>query len=36
MYCGIVAQTVEIVEVLGSVCYYRAVESIEDKKKIVR
>jgi hypothetical protein len=35
VYYGTVAQTVEIAGVLGGVCYYCAVGSIEDKKKIV-
>jgi hypothetical protein len=35
MYYGTVARIVEIVGVLGSVYYYRAVRSIEDKKKII-
>jgi hypothetical protein len=36
VYCGTVAQTVELVEVLGGIYYYRAVGSIKDKKKIIR
>jgi hypothetical protein len=36
VYCGTVARTVEIAGVLGGVYYYRAVGSIEDKKKIIR
>jgi superfamily II DNA helicase RecQ len=35
VYCGTVARTVELAGVLGGICYYRAVESIEDKKKII-
>jgi hypothetical protein len=36
MYYGIVARIVEMVGVLGGVYYHRAVESIEDKKKIIQ
>jgi ATP-dependent helicase YprA (DUF1998 family) len=36
VYCKTVAKTVEIVGELGGVCYYRKVESVEDKKEIVQ
>jgi superfamily II DNA helicase RecQ len=36
VYCGTVAQTVELAGVLGGICYHCAVGSIEDKKKIIQ
>jgi ATP-dependent helicase YprA (DUF1998 family) len=36
VYYSTVARTVELAGVLGGICYYRAVGSIEDKKKIIR
>lgn len=36
VYCGTVARTVQMAEVLGAICYHRAVGSIEEKKAIVR
>jgi hypothetical protein len=35
MYYGTVVRTVEIVGELEGVCYYRKIESVEDKKEII-
>jgi superfamily II DNA helicase RecQ len=36
VYCGTTKRTVQMAEALGAVCYYRAVGSAEDKRKIVQ
>ncbi|KAI1676246.1 Superfamily II DNA helicase [Pyrenophora tritici-repentis] len=36
VYCGTIARTKRIGKVLGAACYYRAVGTVEEKKKIVR
>jgi superfamily II DNA helicase RecQ len=36
VYCGTTKRTVQMAEALGAVCYYRAVGSAEEKRKIVQ
>jgi superfamily II DNA helicase RecQ len=36
VYCGTVARTVQMAEVLGAVCYHRAAGSVEEKKEMVQ
>ncbi|EOA85688.1 uncharacterized protein SETTUDRAFT_70449, partial [Exserohilum turcica Et28A] len=35
VYCGTIARTQQMGKVLGAACYYRAVGTVEEKKKIV-